>query len=258
MIKQKGMLYDVTLCVGCGACYNACKEQNKLPATNKDYLKDHLSDKTYTVLEQYGELYSRKNCMHCKEPACVSVCPVGAFKKTELGPVVYDVDKCIGCRYCMQACPHKVPRYEWSSLNPRVRKCVLCYDRLKKGLPTACSEACPSGATMFGDLDDLVIEAKKRLKENPSTYYQSIYGLKDAGGSNILVISPVPFEQLGFTSHLSGEPLPKLTANAMEKIPGVVSVGALCLGGLYWLTKRKNEIAKEERLQKKESINHEK
>src|ERR1039457_1901386 len=99
MIKQKGMLYDVTLCVGCGSCYNACKEQNKLPATNKDYLKDHLSDKTYTVLEQYGELYSRKNCMHCKEPACVSVCPVGAFKKTELGPVVYDVDKCIGCRY---------------------------------------------------------------------------------------------------------------------------------------------------------------
>jgi formate dehydrogenase iron-sulfur subunit len=111
---------------------------------------------------------------------------------------------------------------------------------------------------MFGDLDDLIIEAKKRLKENPSSYYQSIYGLKDAGGSNILVISPVPFEQLGFTSHLPGEPLPKLTANAMEKIPGVVSVGALCLGGLYWLTKRKNEIAKKERLQKKESTNHEK
>ena len=98
MIKQKGMLYDVTLCIGCGACYNACKEQNKLPATNKDYLKDHLSDKTYTVLEQYGELYSRKNCMHCQEPACVSVCPVGAFKKTELGPVVYDVNK-THCRF---------------------------------------------------------------------------------------------------------------------------------------------------------------
>jgi formate dehydrogenase iron-sulfur subunit len=258
MIKQKGMLYDVTQCVGCGACYTACKEQNKLPATNKDFLKDHLSDKTYTVLEQYGDLYSRKNCMHCKEPACVSVCPVGAFKKTELGPVLYDADKCIGCRYCMQACPHKVPRYEWTSLNPRVRKCVLCHDRLKQGLPTACSEACPSGATLFGDLDDLVIEAKKRLKENPSAYYQSIYGLKDAGGSNILVISPVPFEQLGFVSNLPGEPLPKLTANAMEKIPGVVSIGAVALSGLYWLTKRKNEIAKEERLQKKESANHEK
>jgi formate dehydrogenase iron-sulfur subunit len=258
MIKQKGMLYDVTLCIGCGSCYNACKEQNKLPETNKDFLKDHLSDKTYTVVEQYGEHYSRKNCMHCKEPACVSVCPVGAFKKTELGPVLYDSSKCIGCRYCMQACPHKVPRYEWSSLNPRVRKCILCHDRLQKGLPTACSEACPTGATLFGDLDDLIVEAKKRLKENPSNYYQEIYGLKDAGGSNILVISPVPFEQLGFVSNLPKEGLPKLTAQAMDKIPGVVGVGAVLLSGMYWLTKRKNEIAKEERIEKKGSVNHEK
>jgi formate dehydrogenase iron-sulfur subunit len=258
MIKQKGMLYDVTLCIGCGSCYNACKEQNKLPETNKDFLKDHLSDKTYTVVEQYGDHYSRKNCMHCQEPACVSVCPVGAFTKTSLGPVLYDANKCIGCRYCMQACPHKVPRYEWSSLNPRVRKCILCHDRLKKGLPTACSEACPTGATMFGDLDDLRIEAKKRLKENPNTYYQRIYGLEEAGGSNVLVISPVPFEQLGFVSNLPKQALPKLTAQAMEKIPGVVGVGAALLTGMYWLTKRKNEVAKEEKLNKTGSVNNEK
>ncbi len=258
MIKQKGMLYDITLCVGCGSCYNACKEQNKLPETNKDFLKDHLSDKTYTVVEQYGDRYSRKNCMHCQEPACVSVCPVGAFTKTELGPVLYDADKCIGCRYCMQACPHKVPRYEWSALNPRVRKCILCHDRLKQGLPTACSEACPTGATMFGDLDDLREEAKKRLKENPGTYYQRIYGLEEAGGSNVLVISPVPFEQLGFVSNLPKQALPKLTAQVMEKIPGVVGVGAAFLTGMYWLTKRKNEVAKEERNNKPGSVNNEK
>lgn len=251
MIKQKGMLYDITMCVGCGACYDACKEQNKLPQTNKDFLKDHLSDKTYTVVEQYGDLYSRKNCMHCQEPACVSVCPVGAFTKTELGPVLYNVDKCIGCRYCMQACPHRIPRYEWSSTNPKVQKCVLCHDRLAKGLPTACSEACPAGATMFGDLDDLRAEAKKRLKEDPSKYYQKIYGLTDAGGSNVLVISPVPFEQLGFSANLPNKPLPQLTESVMEKIPSVVSVGAVFLGGMYWLTKRKNEVAKEEKTEMK-------
>lgn len=251
MIKQKGMLYDVTMCVGCGECYSACKEQNKLPETNKDFLKDHLSDKTYTVLEEYGEIYARKNCMHCKEPACVSVCPVGAFTKTELGPVLYDADKCIGCRYCMQACPHRIPRYEWSSNNPKVQKCVLCHSRLEKGLPTACSEACSTGATMFGDVDELIAEAKKRLSESPDTYYQKIYGLKDAGGSNILVISPVPFEQLGYVSNLPKEPLPQLTSAALEKIPGVVSVGAVFLGGMYWLTKRKNQVSKEERTEMK-------
>ena len=252
MIKQKGMLYDVTQCVGCGSCYNACKEQNKLPETNKDFLKDHLSDKTYTVVEQYGEHFSRKNCMHCEEPACVSVCPVGAFEKTPLGPVVYDADKCIGCRYCMQACPHSIPRYEWSKTSPRVRKCIMCSDRLKKDMPTACSEACPAGATIFGDLEDLKIEAKKRLKENPNTYYQHIYGLEEAGGGNILILSPEPFEKLGYTPHLSNKPMPAITHQIMEKIPTVVSVGGVFLGSMFWLTKRKNAVAKEERENKNE------
>ena len=255
MIKQKGLLYDVTKCIGCGACYDACKEQNKLPETNKDFLKDHLSANTYTVVEEYDDTYARKMCMHCKEPTCVSVCPVGAFTKTELGPVLYDADKCMGCRYCMQACPHRVPRYEWNKLNPRVRKCVMCYDRVKKGLPTACAEACPTGATKFGDLDDLILEAKKRLKDEPKKYYQQIYGLEDAGGSNVLIVSPVPFEQLGYAGNLPKEPLPTYTMQALEKIPGVVSVSAVFLGGMYWLTKRKNEIAKEERMNNKERGN---
>lgn len=246
MAKQLGLLFDVTMCVGCGACYEACKTHNELPKTNDEPLKDHLSSETYTVVEQYGDVYTRKMCMHCVDPTCVSVCPVGAFEKTEIGPVLYDADKCIGCRYCMQACPHHIPRYEWSSMNPRVRKCSMCYERVKEGLPTACAEACPTGATQFGELDELIAMAKKRIEDNPDTYYPHIYGLEEAGGTNVLVLSPVPFEQLGFTAKLPKQPLPTYTMAALEKIPSVVGIGGVFLAGMFWLTKRKNEIAQEE------------
>lgn len=256
MAKQKGLLFDSTMCVGCGECYNACKAKNKLNETNKDFLKDHLSSDTYTVVEEYGDIYTRKMCMHCQEPTCVSVCPVGAFTKTEIGPVIYDSEKCIGCRYCMQACPHSIPRYEWSKVNPRVRKCIMCYDKLKKGEGTACSEACPSGATLFGDLDELKAEAKKRLKESPGTYYPHVYGLEEAGGSNVLVIASVPFEKLGFSSNLPKEPMSNYTAKALKKVPGVLGFGGVFLTGMYWLTKRKNQIAKEERALSSKGENH--
>lgn len=247
MIKQKGILFDSTQCAGCGECYNACKKQNKLPDTNTDYLRDRLSSETYTVVEDYNGTYTRKMCMHCQHPTCVSVCPVGAFEKTEIGPVLYDADKCLGCRYCMQACPHHVPRYEWTSNNPRVRKCIMCYDKIIKGEGTACSEACPTGATLFGDLDELRKEAKKRIAENAGSYYPEIFGDDEVGGSNVLILASVPFEKLGFAKNLPKEPLPQYTARALEKIPAVVGVGGLFLTGMFWLTKRKNRILKEEK-----------
>jgi formate dehydrogenase iron-sulfur subunit len=247
MTKQKAILFDSTECVGCGECYTACKDQNNLPATNDDFLKDHLGANTYTVIEQYGDNYSRKLCMHCVEPTCVSVCPVGAFEKTELGPVLYDADKCIGCRYCMQACPHSIPRYEWSKNNPRVRKCVMCYERVVKGEPTACAEACPTGATIFGDRDEMIAEARQRIADSPESYYPEIYGLTEAGGTNVLVLSSVPFDQLGFAANLPKEALGNYTMRALEKIPAVVGVGGVFLTGMYWLTKRKNQISQEEK-----------
>jgi formate dehydrogenase iron-sulfur subunit len=257
MLKEKGLLFDVTMCVGCGSCYKACKEENKLPQTNKEFLQDHLSENTYTVVEQYGNKYARKLCMHCNEPSCASVCPVGAFKKSDTGAVLYDADKCIGCRYCMQACPHKIPRYEWGKTQPRIRKCVLCHDRVKAGKLTACAEACPTEATLFGNMDDLIAIAKNRLQKHPGKYYQHIYGLEEAGGGHVLILSPVPFEQLGYTPKLPKESMPSLTMNAMEKIPPVVAVGGVFLTGMYWLTKRKNQIAKEEKNHSKELKHHE-
>jgi formate dehydrogenase iron-sulfur subunit len=246
-MKAKGILFDVTMCVGCGDCAGECKSVNNLPETNSDFLRDRLSANTYTVVEEYGDNFSRKLCMHCQHPTCESVCPVGAMEKTSLGPVLYYADKCIGCRYCMQACPHSIPRYEWSSNAPKVTKCSMCYDRIKGGEMTGCSEACPTGATMFGDLEDLIAEAKTRLKENPDQYYQHIYGLEEAGGSNVLVISPVPVDQLGYVGNLPKDPLPTYTMAALEKIPAVVTSMGVFLGGMYWLTKRKNQIANEEK-----------
>ncbi|GIK60135.1 MAG: 4Fe-4S dicluster domain-containing protein [Ignavibacteriota bacterium] len=252
MSKEKGLLFDVTLCVGCGACYQACKEQNNLKQTSNDFLKDHLSDNTFTIVEQYDNLYARKLCMHCNDPACVSVCLVGAIKKQESGAVVYDADKCIGCRYCMQACPHHVPRYEWSSTQPRIKKCNMCTERVSKGQLPACVDSCPTEATLFGDKEQLIEIAKKRLLNNPEKYYQHIYGLEEAGGSNVMILSPVPFEQLGYISKLPKKAMPDFTAQAMDKIPSVVVGGGAFLAGMYWLTKRKNQIAKEEKINNKE------
>lgn len=243
MSKKKAILIDLTLCVGCNACQTACKEVNNLPL---DEEKD-LSPTSYTALQEYDGVYVRRMCQHCDDPTCASVCPVGAFTKKEEGPVLYDADKCIGCRYCMQACPFQVPRYEWSSTYPRVQKCVLCYDRLAQGLPTACSEACPTGSTIFGDRDEMLKIAYERINAEPDKYIQKIYGEREVGGTSVLYISSVPFEDLGFHTTLQTTPLPELTWNALSKIPGVVSVGGVMLFGIWWITNRRQEVQEHEK-----------
>jgi len=184
--------------------------------------------------------------MHCVEPTCVSVCPVGALRKTPAGPVVYDASKCMGCRYCLTACPFEVPVYEWASRIPRVRKCDMCYERGLAGKPTACTEACPVNATICGDRDALIAEAKKRLTDKPDTYFQHIYGLSEVGGTSVLFLSPVNFADLGLRTDLPMQPLPALTWNALSHIPDVVSLGSVLMGGIYWITKRRDEVSKVE------------
>jgi formate dehydrogenase iron-sulfur subunit len=239
MTTRKAMLIDLTLCIGCNACQKACKKENGLP----EGLEKSLSPTAYTALSDHEGVHVRRMCQHCLEPTCVSVCPVGAFTKQPEGPVLYDETKCIGCRYCMQACPFQVPRYEWGSNFPKVQKCRFCPERQAKGLPPACAEACEIGATIYGDRDDLIVEAMKRIKEDPENYVNKIYGLEEAGGTSILYLTKVPFENLGFKTSLQKTPLPTLTWNALSKIPSMVSVGGVLLYGIWWITNRRDEVA---------------
>ena len=244
----KAMLIDTTWCVGCQACEEACQAVNNLPA---DCDQSDLSACKFTKVFERGDYYVRKMCMHCIDPACASVCPVGAMQKTEEGPVVYDEDKCIGCRYCMQACPFQIPTYEWDSPVPRVRKCWFCYDRVAEGKQPACAEECPAEATIFGDRDEMLRVARSRIAESPDDYQHYIFGEHEVGGTSMLYLSGVSFEQIGFPTNLVEKPLPLLTWNVLSKLPDVVLVAGTLLGGIAWIINRRDTL-EEERIKEAE------
>ena len=243
---SKAILYDSTLCIGCRACEGGCAERWGLPYNDKIAAEERISAHKLTAVETHGERFSRRLCMHCAEPTCVSVCPVGALQKTPLGPVVYDAEKCMGCRYCVQACPFQVPTYEWNERLPKMRKCDMCYERQSQGKLTACAEVCPTGATKNGDRDQLLGEARQRMAEKPGQYYGKIYGVKEVGGTSVLYLSAVPFEQIGLRTGMPQEALPDLTWRVLELTPDVVSTGSVLLGGIWWITNRRGEVARKE------------
>lgn len=242
----RAILYDSTLCVGCRACEQACAQRWRLPYNEDIAKEEEISAHKLTAVVTFGERFNRRLCMHCAEPACVSVCPVAALQKTGLGAVVYDEDRCMGCRYCMVACAFQVPSYEWSSRLPRVKKCDMCYERQRAGKPTACSEACPTGATMTGEREAMIAEARRRIAEKPGEYYPRIYGLGEVGGTSVLFLAAVPFEKLGMRGDLPQEPLPKLTWAVLSHVPDVAVYGSVLLGGIYWITHRREEVARAE------------
>jgi formate dehydrogenase iron-sulfur subunit len=245
---KMAILTDVTKCIGCLECVTACKNVNHLPidvprAWQKN---DGLAAANWTsVLQKPGNHYVRKQCRHCLEPACASACPVGALHQTSLGAVVYDSGKCLGCRYCMMACPYGIPRYDWAETVPYVRKCILCYDRISQGKQPGCTEACPTGATIFGERNALLAEAHRRIKENPGKYIDHVWGEHEVGGTSVLYLSDI---DLGFLSYQPGLgiALPSTTEAAMKGVlPAFFGMGAVMLS-INWIIKRRQKLAHEE------------
>ena len=256
----KGMLIDNTRCIGCRGCQVACKQWNKLPASKPEFFagpgyqnpRDLSADTwtlvTYKEVELEGRfewVFGRLLCMHCSEPACASACPVGALEKTKEGPVIYHAGKCIGCRYCMLACPFHVPKFEWNKALPLIKKCTMCADRIAKGEIPACAKACPTGAITFGERSALIAEAEDRIRHNPSGYVHNIYGKDEVGGTCVLHLSSVPFEEIGYRVDLPGRDLGSYTHAAMKAIPGVVVGLGVVLGGTYAIIQRRMDLANE-------------
>ena len=251
---SKAVLYDAAKCIGCRACQVACKQWNELPAvatTNRGTYENPPQMSAYTFtkirfteIEDAGKfqwVFAKVQCMHCEHPACVEACIVGALQKTEDGPVVYDDRKCIGCRYCMVACPFGIPNFEWDKPLPWIRKCTFCADRQGGGLKPACVTTCPTGALKFGEREELITEARERIAAEPGKYVDHIYGEKEVGGTSWLYLSPIPFEKLGFPT-LGSEAVTVNVERAMGAVPPVLLGVAAVMSGIYWLSKRRDKM----------------
>ncbi len=244
----KAILTDTTLCTGCEQCVAACKQENALAADTprrwKRAIDDLSATRFTTIIHREGESI-RQQCRHCIDPACVSACLVGAMQKTPEGPVIYDNDRCMGCRYCMVACPFEIPRYEWAATVPYVRKCNFCYNRLTEGRIPACVEACPHKATIFGERAAMLAEAHRRIREHPDRYRDKVYGEFDVGGTSVLMISDLPLDFLVAGGGSLDDALPDLTWAALKKVPGLaLGVGGL-MAGVFWITERRMRLQAE-------------
>ncbi len=279
-------LVDTTRCIGCRACQVACKEWNGLPAERTAFFPaggghqnpPSVSSKTLCVVTfhevedgrvagAWRWVFAKRQCMHCLEPACVAACPVTALCKRASGPVTYDATRCIGCRYCVLACPFDVPAADWDSTAPRIHKCDFCAGRIagRGAAPPAvngaapdaasrersraaarlpaCVASCPTAALLFGGREDLLREAHRRIEAAPDRYVPEVYGEREVGGTSWLYLASRPFSDLGFPTDLGDEGLPARASAAMHAVPwAVLGVGA-CLGAAWWFAKRREDLA---------------
>ena len=234
-----GLLFDGTLCIGCRACIAGCKEANGMPAERTELEIGNywdapldISGKTLNVIKAYrsgsgehkdrvvdGFAFTKQSCFHCVDPSCVSACPVSAMTKDPVtGIVSYNVEACIGCRYCVAACPFGVPRFTFDKPDPHISKCQLCRHLLVQGQIPACAQVCPTGATLFGKVADLKKEIARRRALPPGSttvfprgqlggkdsysgavgkYVDHVFGEHEIGGTQVMHLSGVPFELLG-------------------------------------------------------------
>ncbi|WP_045221454.1 sulfate respiration complex iron-sulfur protein HmcB [Desulfonatronum thioautotrophicum] len=262
-LETPGVLFDGTRCIGCRKCELACNQVNNLPEPEVPFDNLEILDSrrrtdasTFTVVNKFetanGPVYRKNQCNHCLEPACASSCFVAAFRKNTDSAVDYDDSVCVGCRYCMIACPFEIPTYEYHKvLTPRVMKCTLCGPQMRAGelrLP-GCVEICPVEAMIYGPRNELINLANRRFKQFPGRYVERIYGEHEMGGTSWMYISGTPFRQVGLREDLGTKSAPELTAGALAAVPVVVAVWPVLLGGIYAINKRKEKIAAQEQKQ---------
>ena len=243
------VLVDVTKCTGCEQCVTACVEAHRsgTDPVPHEYLDKQagLSAHRLNSIEQVADgRFARKSCMHCLEPSCVSACLVGALAKTEEGAVLYDPEKCIGCRYCMLACPFHVPQYEWEALVPFVKKCDMCATRVESGGQPACVDACSNGVLTFGDRDELLKIAHARIDSAGSSYIKHVWGEDEFGGTSVLYISDVDLAELDWPeSHPVA--IPHLTESLIESTPFIGLGVASSLLSINWVIRRRMKLERE-------------
>lgn len=253
---SKGVLVDLTKCIGCNSCSLACKLWNGLkvdeqnaPSIGPEPLSNDINWTTITFneVEKNGQpawRFVKQQCLHCDEPACASACFAKALQKSELGPVVYYPHLCVGCRYCMLACPFDIPKFQWDEAFPLITKCTMCYTKLDKGEAPACVSVCPTNVMTFGDRDQLLAQAKEIVAKD-DRYVKHIFGEKEVGGTAWIYISDVPFEDLGFRTDVTHRALQEYSHEFLKYTPHVVVTWGALLSGLYVYTKRRKEIAEE-------------
>ena len=265
-----GLLYDTTKCIGCKACVVACREANgtqadvsNAPGRLWDAPLD-LNGQTKTVIKLYKSpdglqrSYFKAQCMQCVDPACSNACMLGALKKRQHGIVTYDASLCIGCRYCQMACPFNVPKFEWTKAAPKIVKCELCqhrvqgaalaksgdFSRYPKGKGPACTEVCPREAVIAGTREELLAEARRRIAAHPDRYVPHIYGETDGGGTQVLYLSHVPFENVGLP-RLTDEPVPEVQQTIQHGVyQGFIAPIALygILGAVIYRNRKKASV----------------
>lgn len=274
-----GMLYDSTLCIGCKACMVACKQANGMPieSTDENPVWDaplETSGSTLNVIKLYkngsgekkdqvedGFAFMKRHCLHCVDPSCISVCPVSAMTKGPVtGIVEHHKDRCIGCRYCVYSCPFGIPKYEYNEAFGQIQKCQFCAHLQAKGEIPACCDVCPTGATLFGRVDDLKKESERRLQKNPgdkyvfprgkfgsdrpphegtiANYQEHVYGLNELGGTQILYMSAVPFDKLGLPVNVPDFGYPTLAEGIQHAVYKWMLAPAILLGGLAYVVHR--------------------
>ena len=280
--ESYGVLHDTTRCIGCRRCEEACNAVNHLPKPKKPFTdlsvtstKRRTSAYEWTVVNKYNvngkDVFRKLQCFHCNDPACASACFAKCFQKQPDGSVTYDGSQCVGCRYCMVACPFYVPGFQYDeAFDPLVQKCTFCEPRLKEGKLPGCVEACPMDALTFGRRSDLLKIARARFNEAPGKYVNYVYGEKDAGGTAWMVLAPAveapagaldakaakghdahgdtsELKQLGLDKNLGTQPMGELTYGALGTVPMIVAFWPVLFGGAYAMTKRREAMHKAEK-----------